>query len=160
MKKASQIKSNVGDKANAPFPTRLRLLLERENMTQGELAELLGIARQSANQYCLGLFSPDPEKLCKIAQHFNVTTDYLLGLTDVSSAEPNMKIVREITGLSETAVEQLRTMNDKVCLSENYPNVKPINVLSEMISQKDFFNFMSFAMQGYIIRLEKEVDNK
>lgn len=160
MKKAKGTQLNVAEKANAPFPLRLRTLMEKEQMKQKDLAALLNVTRQSINQYCLGLSTPDLDKLCKIARRFGVTADYLLGLTDVSSTNPTMKIVREITGLSETAVEQLRTMNDKVYLSENYPNVKPINVLSEMISQKDFFNFMSFAMQGYITRLEKEVDSK
>ena len=155
MKKASEPKSNVAEKANAPFPTRLCALMEREHMKQGDLAALLNVTRQSANQYCLGLSSPDADKLCKVAAHFGVTTDYLLGMTDISSADPNMKMVCNFTGLSEAAVEQLKKLNKEVHTSERFPEVTPIAVLSEMISQGDnFIYFMDYVMQGYLAVIE------
>lgn len=160
MKKASTTKNDVAEKANAPFPARLRALMDREQMKQGELADLLDVTRQSANQYCLGLSFPDPEKLCKISRHFNVTTDYLLGLSVISSTDPNMKMACDYTGLSEAAIQQLRQLNDDVFSTEELPYVTPISVLSEIISQGDNFVFlMDYIMQGYVARIKETIEN-
>ena len=158
MKKANETKSDIAERANAPFPTRLCALMEREQMKQGDLAALLNVTRQSANQYCLGLSSPDAEKLCKIAAHFDVTTDYLLGMTDISSADPNMKMACKFTGLSEQAIEQLKRLNDEVYTSNQFPEITPIAVLSEMISQGDnFVYFMNYVMNGYFAKIKNYI---
>lgn len=161
MKKANETKVDVAEKANAPFPTRLRALMEREQMKQGDLAALLNVTRQSANQYCLGLSSPDTEKLCKTAVHFGVTTDYLLGMTDISSADPTMKMACDFTGLSETAIQQLRALNEEVFTSDQFPTVTPIATLSEIISQGDnFVYFMDYVMHGYIAEIKERIFEK
>lgn len=107
MKKAREAQFNVAEKANAPFPLRLRTLMEKEQMKQKDLAALLNVTRQSINQYCLGLSTPDIDKLCKIATRFNVSADYLLGLSEVSSSDESLKTVCKATGLSEKSISHI-----------------------------------------------------
>lgn len=57
----------------------LRLGLD---LTQKEVAERLVISRERYNQYETGRRNPDYEMLIKLADLFNVTTDYLLGRTN------------------------------------------------------------------------------
>ncbi len=58
---------------------RLRLSAK---LTQVEMAGKLGISRSTIGMYETGAREPDFETLEKIADFFNVDTDYLLGRTD------------------------------------------------------------------------------
>jgi HTH-type transcriptional regulator, competence development regulator len=68
-----------------------RLKKLRGNMTQEDIAKFLGISRARYSHYENGRSEPDNETLKKLADFFNVTTDYLLGRTD----EPHGYVVRE-----------------------------------------------------------------
>jgi len=61
---------------------RLRYLRKTLNLTQSELANKLGITRGTYAHYEIGKREPDYETLQKIADFFEVSTDYLLGRTD------------------------------------------------------------------------------
>lgn len=89
---------------NKPFPSALRELMQENNTTQQQLAEVLGKTRQSISYYCDGSSSPDWETLAKIATFFNVSSDWLLGLSDVRSTSADIKSVCDFTGLSEASV--------------------------------------------------------
>lgn len=61
---------------------RIALLRDKHGMTQESLANTLGISRAALSHYETNRREPDHETITKIANHFHVTTDYLLGLTD------------------------------------------------------------------------------
>lgn len=58
-----------------------RLIEQRKlnNMTQREVAEFLGITQPSYIRYEKGLAEPSFANLVKLADLFDVSTDYLLG---------------------------------------------------------------------------------
>lgn len=58
---------------------RLKGLRTSRNMLQKDVAGLLGIDRTTYAKYESGASEPNHETLLKLAQIFNVTTDYLLG---------------------------------------------------------------------------------
>lgn len=58
---------------------RIENLRERAKVTQEELAEALHIGRSTLSGYETNRRAPDLEMLCKMADYFGVTTDYLLG---------------------------------------------------------------------------------
>ena len=47
------------------------------------------------------------EYVVSLARHYNVTTDYLLGLSDVPTTKEDIKIACKTTGLSAEAIKQL-----------------------------------------------------
>lgn len=51
-------------------------------MTQQEIANLLNIRQQSYIRYEYGTGEPSLNTLIKIARIFDVTSDYLLGISD------------------------------------------------------------------------------
>ena len=55
----------------------------KKGLSQMALAKILGISQQTIGSWETGRTSPDLETLVKIAKFFNVSTDYLLGLTDI-----------------------------------------------------------------------------
>ena len=51
------------------------------NLSQVELASALGVSKQCISNWENDYIQPSVEMRIKIAKYFNVTTDYLLGLT-------------------------------------------------------------------------------
>lgn len=66
-----------------PFAERLKKARKQKKLTQKEVAEYLGIATHSYQNYEGGQRQPDFETLVVIADYFEVTTDYLLGRADL-----------------------------------------------------------------------------
>lgn len=62
--------------------TIIKRLREQHDISQKELADIIGITKQSLSVFEKGTSAPSLETLIKIANHFNVSTDYLLGRTD------------------------------------------------------------------------------
>lgn len=65
------------------FSNRLENLLEERNLTQKQLATELHIAPSTLNGYLRRDREPDYATLIKLARYFEVSTDYLLGVTMV-----------------------------------------------------------------------------
>lgn len=66
-----------------PVNFRLRELRTKAKYSQAYVGEQVGVAQQTIGKWEAGTTTPDPETIVKIASVFNVTTDYLLGCTDI-----------------------------------------------------------------------------
>ena len=62
---------------------RLRDLREDLDLTQKELAEYLHIKQNTYSQYENGQRQLPIDVLIKLAKYYKVSTDYILGLTDI-----------------------------------------------------------------------------
>lgn len=60
----------------------LKELRKQHSETQTEMAERLGVTQRTIANWEAGDRNPDLEMLAKISSKYEVTTDYLLGLTD------------------------------------------------------------------------------
>lgn len=101
-----------GDKFNAPFAASLRQLIEDHHVTQGAIASITGVTRQTVSQYCNGISEPGYDILVKIADHFNVSIDYLLGRT--GDPRRQASAVDEL-GLSSKSVTILQKFTPDQC---------------------------------------------
>ena len=61
---------------------RLKDLREDKDMTQAQVAELLGTAREQYNKYELGKQEIPFHHVITLARFYNVSIDYLAGLID------------------------------------------------------------------------------
>ena len=61
---------------------RIRDLREDHDLKQKDLAELLNCSQQVYSNYELGQRDIPTEILIRLSQYYNVSVDYLLGLTD------------------------------------------------------------------------------
>lgn len=86
---------------------RIRQLREKRGLTQETLAIELEITQQQLSKYEMNIASIKVESLKKVAAYFNVTTDYLLGTSDVK---------RDVVG----AVEMCKTLEEYYDLVELY----------------------------------------
>lgn len=84
------------------FGRKLRELRKQKNLTQKQLAALIGVKNSIISFYEVGDRIPSPEIIIKLAAALNVTSDYLLGIQknetiDVSGLDENdKKLVRSL----------------------------------------------------------------
>lgn len=62
---------------------RLRDLREDNDLTQCDIAEILGIAQTIYSRYERGFQTIPIQHLLTLADYYHVSTDYLLGRTDI-----------------------------------------------------------------------------
>ena len=65
----------------ATFSERVKELRKSKDLTQRQMANALGITERSCQRYEADN-NPNKDTLMKLADFFNVSTDYLLGRTD------------------------------------------------------------------------------
>lgn len=79
------------------FATRLRVALDRSELTQAQLADLVGIDRSSLSQFMsptTGRY-PRAETLAGLAMTLSTSVDWLLGVTDDDPAATRTSLVDE-----------------------------------------------------------------
>ena len=64
------------------FPKRLKELRLSHGETQKDLANAIEVGRTTVSEYESGKIVPKQEGLLRIANHFNVSVDYLTGVSD------------------------------------------------------------------------------
>lgn len=63
------------------FRRNLKVLINNRGMNQADMASELGMSTAALSRYLNGVRSPDLEYVIKIANYFNISVDWLLGLT-------------------------------------------------------------------------------
>ncbi|HLR34674.1 MAG TPA: helix-turn-helix transcriptional regulator [Tissierellales bacterium] len=98
------------------FGERLKQVRENNNLTREDLANKLNISYSAISKYETNIRFPDQETLSKIADLFNVTTDYLLGRSDIpnpymkENTSPADKLSEEIHNLSPESQEEIKKL--------------------------------------------------
>lgn len=99
------------------FSERLKELRTNNKLTQQELANTLRVSASTIGMYEQGRRSPDTETLNRLAEHFNVSVDWLLGrTTETNIYSPNSKTVKK----EETDIAvSLEEMKKKLATSDS-----------------------------------------
>lgn len=105
-----------------------KLRAERE-LTQNDLAKMMNCNRQKIADWERGKSTPSAEDLILLSKKFNVSTDYLLGISDVPTTDKDLQFICDYTGLNEDSIKNLyfgteREENNSVnfLLSKQYIN--------------------------------------
>lgn len=99
---------------NFEYGKRIKELREKENVSQKQLGKELGISRSSINQFEQQYDIIPIKRLNQIANYFNVSIDYLLGLTNIKNYKVNKhEINREISS------QRLKEFRKKNNLTQN-----------------------------------------
>lgn len=99
----------------------LKLLRAEKQLSQKALGAIVGVSQQSINKYENHKIEPDINTLCKLAAHFDVSIDFIVGYTHIR--QQNDGTCESLLADNESAILQLfRRL--------------PANV------QKDFYNLM------------------
>lgn len=130
---------------------RINEEMSEQNISQEDLCEKLGISQGALSNYRNGLRFPDSNVLAKMANEFNTTTDYLLGLTSLKSIDKDYQKVHTLTGLSDNAIKVLENLlsihRENLTFNSGNTSMKDlIDTVSYLIEQEDkHFLFSSIA---------------
>lgn len=148
--KNKNVGKTIGDKISD-------LLAEQGKMQKG-LAEELDVLPNVISYFCKGTRTPNTEQLIKISCFFNVSADYLLGLSEVRSYDADLISVCQYTGLNEEAVAALRQFNTK----EHKDLMGVLNrlisegVLTDMariLSAKEQVKYLKYDFMDFMVNL-------
>lgn len=89
--------------ARDTFSRRLAELMRQRGTKQKDLADALNVRAQTVSQYTTGRTTPDYDTLCQIARYYDVSLDWLLGMSEYPKKETEELTVSTL-GLSSSAV--------------------------------------------------------
>lgn len=143
------------------FQIRFREQYNKNPKTLEVLAAEFNASRQTVSNWIIGKSIPDIQSLVRIAQFYNVSTDYLLGLSDTESVDANLRAAVEYTGLSAKAVERIHTgLDDFSCDGAGITDeIRHCNlrVASAFIQSESFTklinNLGDVALEAYLERI-------
>ena len=142
---------------------RLKEAREKSGITQDEVSALLlekydvSISTSSIKNYEIEHSTPgrpmrvgsmSTEVLQGVSKLYGVSSDYLLGLTDIKTKDTELAAVCEYTGLGEKAVKKLKEFKE---VSESYPGYMNISThISSFVANADYSFFDIF--EDYVFR--------
>lgn len=124
---------------------RIRILREREGISQKALSQKLNIPLSTYNTWERGMSTPKPEKILELVEIFNTNLDYLYGRSDDSYESldeyklqqlANRKILKmfgippeKINALDKESFDEIMKFADKVIKLNEYEekNKKDVN---------------------------------
>lgn len=147
--------ATTAEKRHAPLPTRLRKMVAETGVVQKELADAVGVKPQSISQYLDGTVNPSYAVLVALSDFFGVSTDYLLGRTDIETTNQSIAAVASATGLPTAGIELLH-QNKKVRLMVSRILSDPAAV--QLAQSLGYFNSYAYAKRNIANMVERESD--
>lgn len=141
---------------NIKLGERIRSL--RGQVSQDQCAKDLGISRGALSFYENGDRKPDSEVIYKMCKYFEVSADYILGLSDLKSIDENIKTACKVTGLEEEAVLTLVDFRKNHIL-DKYSTSCAIEILNLFLEDWHFF-ILLFFVYSWISSILEYSENK
>lgn len=102
---------------------RLKTLRSEFKLTQEDIAKKVGLTKSAYGYYEQGKTIPDAQMIAKLSEIFNVTTDYLLGISNIKNNNANktdetqaderiLNIINKIKNMDEKSKEKALKMLD------------------------------------------------
>lgn len=91
------------------FSDRLRLLRKSKDLTQEQLGEVVGKTKNNISQYERSARQADDETKKQLAIFFDVSMDYLIGITDNPTPISELYDCKDIDKELDRLVEKLET---------------------------------------------------
>ncbi|BAH06582.1 hypothetical protein CKR_1531 [Clostridium kluyveri NBRC 12016] len=122
------------------FAMRLRELREENNLTQGAIASILNLTKANISKYELGRLQPNIETLKLLSDHFNVSIDYLIGVTNIKKVESNY--------LSRIPIFQITKNHPSLFIAENISGYEYFDKPEELSKNYFFFKIEDNSMSN------------
>lgn len=97
---------------NEIFMKRMKELRHKKNISMDELAKILKVSKSRVNMWENNGSVPRSDVLVKIAEYYNVPTDYLLGNNNSSESPTNAKLNALQRNLGKLNEEELNKAED------------------------------------------------
>lgn len=132
---------------NDEIGIRISKALILRNIKQKELAKEIGVMDNVVSYWCKGSRTPNTEQIIKISRVLNVSTDYLLGVSDVVTSNKDLQYICDYTGLSLQSIALLRqTKHSTVYSSRSDTVLKVVDILIKNIGSALFEDIASLGV--------------
>lgn len=140
---------------------RIEYIRKKRGLSQTELGKSIGVTKKTIIEYENKNNIPI-NKIKKIAITLDVTTDYLLGISDIEIIDKNMEIVHKTTGLSNNAIKVLMELyeQDNTLYSIDKTYKRLIDTISFLIEQEKSFTISSFSCSSPLEKDFKEAEKR
>lgn len=138
------------------FSDRLKYLRSTEDLTQRDVALKLGIASGAVGMYESGKRFPDNTILNRIADYFNVSTDYLLGRTNdplpVRNVDQDLIDDQDIESQWHAFISQYSNGTSMFYQYENVSDEQKLLIMQEYLEvlekkKKKIAKFMDYSLE-------------
>lgn len=102
----------VSSPTTKAFADRLDELVHQkkaQRLSHDEICRQIGVSSGVMSEWMSDCKTASIENLAKLAKYFEVSADYLLGLTNIMSPDIDTRKICEITGLSDEAIISLKS---------------------------------------------------
>lgn len=127
----------------------LKQLRKQNGFTQKQMAVQLGITISAYGNYELGQRQPTPEMLCKLADIFGVSVDYLLGRENEKAVAPKRTTDIATNYLKELGLENDKRFKDFAKLYAHLPEMHRTYVLAYLIGYLNSSGINTIKIIGY-----------
>lgn len=119
---------------------RLKELREEKNLTQNDIAKAINTSRPNIGRWEKGENEPSSSAVIALAQFFNVSADYLLGLEDDFGIKKSTG-----TGVSALSKEEQRLVSDfrelnfacKQLVLQTVKTLRPASAKAENVNERE-----------------------
>ncbi len=106
---------------NSLIGDRIKILRLRNNLTREELAKKIGVSYSAISMYERNKREPNNEITIKIANFFNASIDYLMGLTS------DNETIEKSTNKKQSKLEQILDLANGLTIQEANYLIKQLN---------------------------------
>lgn len=114
--------------------SRINSALAMNNTLQKELAKQLNVKDNIVSYWCKGERTPNTSQIIQIANCLNVSTDYLLGLSDVATNDKDLQFICDYIGLSAENVTNLNFVKRYFNEQDNEHKKKMYDLLNNLVT--------------------------
>ena len=147
------------DKTNVTVE-RLRRLIDETELPRQAIADEMGCDVSTVTKHYNGTRNLTIDFIAMYARYFNVSSDYLLGLSEVRTVSPDTAMICRVTGLDDKAVQTLSAINDPTNFESPKEIIKTLNYLIGELNYREQENGFSCNGQSVLLRLSEYLMNR
>ena len=147
------------DKTNVTVE-RLRRLIDETELPRQAIADEMGCDVSTVTKHYNGTRNLTIDFIVMYARYFNVSSDYLLGLSEVRTVSPDTAMICRVTGLDDKAVRTLSEINEPTSFESPKEIIKTLNYLIGELNYREQENGFSCNGQSVLLRLSEYLMNR
>ena len=128
---------HIGEKANSTIAKNITALCNENAKNTNGLRDYLGVTSQAISQFKNGIAKPKLDTLVKIAEYFDCSLDYIVGLSRVRNRDASLRAAWEFTGLT---ADNLMTLGGLKVWKETKSDCL-LDIVNLFLSDEDVLSF-------------------
>ena len=139
---------------------RLRRLIDETGLARQAIADEMGCDVSTVTKHYNGTRNLTIDFIAMYARYFNVSSDYLLGLSEVRTVSPDTAMICRVTGLDDKAVRTLGEINEPTNFESPKEIIKTLNYLIGELNYREQEKGFSCNGQSVLLRLSEYLMNR